>query len=250
MSAEQIKRLVAEFGKARFAVGDSGQGHGAAEAAYARVCAAIDAALPGVQPYSEMTREQLERHAARMAQALKDDKPLTFWQRYARQPMMAPSCLVCGQLPEKVAITHGDLPGIVVCEKCVNGGRAERASPQAVPYNRAREMAEEVMNELHLSEHGWNEDDVDRIQSTLLPRVYDCLNLLAMAAPQAVDAPAAPALSVVEERKRFDCWYDDPPDDGPTPEGPISRESAWWIWTSALYASQERPNEGGTDVSR
>jgi hypothetical protein len=111
---------------------------------------------------------------------------------------------------------------------------AERASPQAVPYNRAREMAEEVMNELRLSEHGWNEDDVERIQSTLLPRVYDCLNLLAMAAPQAVDAPVAPALSVVEERKRFDCWYDDPPDDGPTPEGPISRESAWWIWSAAL----------------
>jgi len=45
-------------------------------------------------------------------------------------------------------------------------------------YNRAREMADEVMAELDAADHGWNEDDIARIQGTLLPRVYDCLNLL------------------------------------------------------------------------
>ena len=43
---------------------------------------------------------------------------LRFFERYALGPMRKPSCFVCGQLPEKIAITHGDLPGIVVCEKC------------------------------------------------------------------------------------------------------------------------------------
>ena len=47
-------------------------------------------------------------------------------------------------------------------------------------YNRAREMADEVMAELEACSNGWNDEDVDRIQGTLLPRVYDCLNLLAM----------------------------------------------------------------------
>ena len=50
-------------------------------------------------------------------------------------------------------------------------------------YNRAREMADEVMAELDAADHGWNEDDIARIQGTLLPRVYDCLNLIAIASP-------------------------------------------------------------------
>ena len=68
--------------------------------------------------YADMTREQLERHAMRMAQALHDDKPRAFWLRYALGPMRAPSCLCCGKLPEKVAIQHLELPGIVICERC------------------------------------------------------------------------------------------------------------------------------------
>ena len=49
-----------------------------------------------------------------------------FFERYALGPMRKPSCLVCGQLPEEVAITHGDLPGIVVCKKCRDAALKER----------------------------------------------------------------------------------------------------------------------------
>lgn len=65
------------------------------------------------------------------------------------------------------------------------------STPAAIPeapaqteakYNRAREMADEVMAELEATAHAWTDEDVDRIQGTLLPRVYDCLNLLAIAA--------------------------------------------------------------------
>lgn len=69
--------------------------------------------------YSDMSREALERHAARMAQALADDRPRKFYDKYATGPMLAPSCLYCGKLPNKVAIRHLELPGIVVCEACV-----------------------------------------------------------------------------------------------------------------------------------
>lgn len=89
-----------------------------------------DSAAEPFQPdYSEMSREALERHAARMAQALANDKPRQFYDKYATGPMMPPSCLCCGQLPDKVAIQHAELPGIVVCEKC----RAAPASADVGP---------------------------------------------------------------------------------------------------------------------
>lgn len=42
----------------------------------------------------------------------------TFWEKHALGPMLTPSCLVCGQKPEKVAIKHAELSSVVVCEKC------------------------------------------------------------------------------------------------------------------------------------
>lgn len=71
-----------------------------------------------VADYSEMSREALERHAARMAQSLANDAPRKFYDKHATGAMLAPSCLCCGQLPEEIAITHLELPGIVVCRKC------------------------------------------------------------------------------------------------------------------------------------
>lgn len=47
--------------------------------------------------------------------------------------------------------------------------------------SRIRSMADEVFVELNAMENGWNENDIDRVQSDLLPRIYDLLNLLAMA---------------------------------------------------------------------
>ena len=59
---------------------------------------------------------------------------------------------------------------------------APAASQPSEPcFNRARVMADEVMTELQATESAWDDDDIDRIQSSLLPRVYDCLNLLAAA---------------------------------------------------------------------
>lgn len=87
-------------------------------------------AQPPAPDYSEMSREALERHAARMAQALADDRPRKFWERYALGPLMAPSCLCCGKLPDKVAIQHIELPCIVICEKCRN---AATLQPPAQP---------------------------------------------------------------------------------------------------------------------
>ena len=39
-----------------------------------------------------------------------------------------------------------------------------------------------------------------------------------------------------QQERAFEAWWDDPPDDGPTPEGPISKASARWIWQSAIAA--------------
>lgn len=33
---------------------------------------------------------------------------------------------------------------------------------------------------------------------------------------------------------RFDAWWNDPPDNGPEPLGPLSKETARWIWDAAL----------------
>jgi hypothetical protein len=99
--------------------------------------------------YSDMSREALERHATRMAQALHDDKARTFYDKHALGPMMAPSCLVCGQLPDKVAIQHMELPGVVVCEKCRTAAKPQApavAVPARLPYATG--------NELWLAAHG------------------------------------------------------------------------------------------------
>lgn len=46
---------------------------------------------------------------------------------------------------------------------------------------RCRTMADEVLSELDSIGIGWDDDDIERIQTSLLPRVYDLLNLLAIA---------------------------------------------------------------------
>ncbi|MFZ3119192.1 MAG: hypothetical protein WA159_12815 [Variovorax sp.] len=63
---------------------------------------------------------------------------------------------------------------------------------------RAREMADEVHAELDATDDAWTQEDIERVQGTLLPRVYDCLNLLAIALPAAQPtgsaAPSNPAV--------------------------------------------------------
>jgi hypothetical protein len=97
------------------------------------IIADLRAALAGREAappdYSEMSREQLERHAARMAQALADNKPREFWQKHANGPMLPPSCLCCGKLPDEVAIKHLELPGIVICRACRDAALAQPAAP-------------------------------------------------------------------------------------------------------------------------
>jgi hypothetical protein len=97
---------------------------------YAHEALTAAQAVPQTEPapdYSDMSREALERHAKRMAQALADDKARAFYRKHALGPLAAPSCLCCGQLPEKVAIQHMELPEVVLCEKCRN---ATWAAPQ------------------------------------------------------------------------------------------------------------------------
>jgi hypothetical protein len=38
----------------------------------------------------------------------------------------------------------------------------------------------------------------------------------------------------------FETWWDDPPDDGPTPVEPVSKATAQWIWDAAVAAERER----------
>ncbi len=90
---------------------------------------------PSLAPdYSAMSREALERHAARMAQQLANDKARQFYDKYATGPMMTPSCLCCGKLPDKVAIKHAELPGIVVCEECRNAAGSQVQAAGDVPW--------------------------------------------------------------------------------------------------------------------
>jgi hypothetical protein len=38
----------------------------------------------------------------------------------------------------------------------------------------------------------------------------------------------------------FEAWWNDPPDDGPKPEGPVSKATGAWIWGAAVAAERER----------
>ena len=82
---------------------------------------------PLVHDYGEMPRAALERHTARIAQALEDDAPRKFWRRHAFAPLHAPSCLCCGLPPESVAIQHLELPSVIVCGRCRDA--VARAAP-------------------------------------------------------------------------------------------------------------------------
>lgn len=97
--------------------------------------------------------------------------------------------------PDKAVALNGfgddaqyDVPATRAMWAAWQARAALASTPSALPvegatpkYNRAREMADEVMAELEAADHVWNEEDIDRVQGVLLPRVYDCLNLLAIA---------------------------------------------------------------------
>lgn len=71
------------------------------------------------------------------------------------------------------------------CGRAYAEGRKDEAGERKAGQGvRCREMADEVLGELEGIGTGWNEDDIDRIQGTLLPRVYDLLHLLAIASGQ------------------------------------------------------------------
>jgi hypothetical protein len=105
-----------------------------------------------------MSREALERHAKRMAQAMADDKARAFYRKHALGPLAAPSCLCCGQLPEKVAIQHMELPEVVLCEKCRNATWAaphtEKDAARDVLAERKRQIEAECWTPQHDDEHG------------------------------------------------------------------------------------------------
>jgi hypothetical protein len=128
---------------------------------YAHEALTAAQAVPQTEPapdYSDMSREALERHAKRMAQALADDKARAFYRKHALGPLAAPSCLCCGQLPEKVAIQHMELPEVVLCEKCRNATWAapqtEKDAARDVLAERKRQIEAECWTPQHDDEHG------------------------------------------------------------------------------------------------
>jgi hypothetical protein len=102
-----------------------------------RALLAAASPIPTEEPtdrgYSEMSRESLERHAMRMAEALSDDAPRKFFERHAMGPKRAPSCLCCGEVPEQIAVQHMELPGIVVCAKCRFPAQGGSPTPTPTP---------------------------------------------------------------------------------------------------------------------
>lgn len=93
--------------------------------------------------YSEMSRDDLERHATRMAQMLGDAKQREFYEKYAFDSKSAPSCICCGHVPEDIAVRHADIPAIVVCKRC-----HEAATQPAEPVSglRERDLTEALAN--------------------------------------------------------------------------------------------------------
>jgi hypothetical protein len=95
---------------------------------------------------------------------------------------------ICGRFAE-VAEQRGfcvqDL-GAAMNEAYAEGRKDEAEERKAGQGVRCREMADEVLGELEGIGTGWNEDDIDRVQGSLLPRVYDLLHLLAIAGGQEV----------------------------------------------------------------
>lgn len=80
-------------------------------------------------------RQQLARHEATIAAGVRENTDLrrqlavhnndcptfsAFWEKYAIGPKSAPSCLMCGASMQgkEQAITHLELPGIVICAEC------------------------------------------------------------------------------------------------------------------------------------
>ncbi|WP_395406239.1 hypothetical protein ACHMW6_06085 [Pseudoduganella sp. UC29_106] len=88
--------------------------------------------------YSEMSRDALERHAARMAQALASDTERKFYNKHATGPMLPPSCFCCGKLPNRIAIRHMELPGIVVCEDCRSAALSPAPHPSQVAQDKPK----------------------------------------------------------------------------------------------------------------
>lgn len=91
--------------------------------------------------YSDLSRQALEAHAARMAQLLEDNRPIAFHRRHAVGSLAAPSCLCCGKLPEEVAVKHMELPNIVICKKCHALATAPAQAGEAEPVGEVVELS-------------------------------------------------------------------------------------------------------------
>lgn len=82
------------------------------------------ASLPPAEPSpasSDLEAATRERIGARRDMIMRNDYPIlaAFHKKHALGSLMAPSCLVCGQVKD-FAIKHAELPDIGVCEDCRN----------------------------------------------------------------------------------------------------------------------------------
>jgi hypothetical protein len=132
-----------------------------------------------------------------------------FHEKHALGPMLAPSCLCCGQQTHPVmrpaAIKHGELPGIVICETCRN--LAARPAPEGKAEPFAWIIARDSDDEWDGGEPMMDKDEADDyMENKCLPGWH--LEALYRAAP-------LPRQAAVRGE-----WSDKPP-----------TEQAWyWHW--------------------
>lgn len=198
--------------------------------------------------YSEMSREALERHAASMAQALADDKPRAFWERYAIGPKSAPSCICCGRIPDDVAVQHAEIPSIVVCRCCHDAATAPVAQELAasdvaeMATTRYRPVPDGLLRYRVVAGDGTRAlfhgtKDECRIVSRRLTEAF--LDGAYIAAPVAQE-PAASAEPVGvsspgQPDEAFNRWYEAEFKPG-MERGPLDKYVARQAWFAALRA--------------
>ncbi|WP_148293296.1 hypothetical protein [Comamonas sp. B-9] len=206
-----------------------------------------------VHDYGEMSRAALERHAARLAQAIEDDAPRKFWRRHAFAPLHAPSCLCCGLPPESVAIQHLELPSVIVCGRCraAVAEAAHQAEVQAEPV--ALQMCSELKPRSESEKAAYLAGVADG-------RMYAERD--ANTAPQAqpADALDAAARDVLDERRRqvevegFTFSHDDSYTDGELAQAAacyaassqsrdISYMSHLWPWPNHAWKPSTTRND-------
>lgn len=67
-----------------------------------------------------------------------------FHEKHALGPMRAPSCLCCGKVPDEVAVSHMELPGIIICKTCHT-----KAITQPAPQPHIHEVLYETVKHRH-----------------------------------------------------------------------------------------------------